>query len=255
MKIASFFALILCFVCVSSGRAAEVAQRGTLRVSFSGALSPRSLPRNGSAPIAATISGKISTTDGSDPPPLQRMEIAINRNGRLDPEALPTCQLEQIQPATTENAMRACRSAKVGEGQFSAAVAIPGQAPFPSKGAVTAFNGAEKGRPVILLHIYGTEPIPTSLTVPLRILSGKGQFGTILRGALPSVKADVGFVTGISLRLRGAAGKDSRRYLTAGCPAPKGFPTAVFPFARGSFYFVGGKTLSSTLTRTCHAIK
>jgi len=39
--------------------------------------------------------------------------------------------------------------------------------------------------------------------------------------------------------------------LTAGCPALKGFPGAVFPLARTSFGFAGGKTLTATLTRGC----
>jgi hypothetical protein len=41
-----------------------------------------------------------------------------------------------------------------------------------------------------------------------------------------------------------------RSYLSASCPAPKGFPGAAFPFARASFGF-GKQTLTSTLTRSC----
>jgi hypothetical protein len=42
-------------------------------------------------------------------------------------------------------------------------------------------------------------------------------------------------------------------YFSASCPAPKGFPGAVFPFAKASIGFQGGPTLGSTLTRTCKA--
>jgi hypothetical protein len=231
---------------------AELAAAGNLRVSFSGELKPRVLPRAKAAPISVRIGGRIFTTDKSDPPSLERIEIALNRDGRIDPKALPSCTAERIQPATTETALRVCGAAKVGEGSFSAAVAIPGQAPFPSRGDVTAFNGREHGRPVILLHIFGTEPVPTSLTVPLRITRGKGQFGTVLRGDLPSVDSNVGFVTGISLRLGG--GRRSRPYLAAGCPALDGSSLAVFSLARVSFAFAGTKTLRSTLLRSCRAI-
>ena len=101
------------------------------------------------------------TTDGSTPPQLRRFSIAINRNGRFDFAGLPACSLEEIQPSTTENAMRACGPSRVGVGSFTANVAISGQAPFPSTGKMVAFNGTEGGRPVIFAHVYGTEPVPT----------------------------------------------------------------------------------------------
>jgi hypothetical protein len=231
---------------------AEVAQQGTLRVSFSGSFSPKKLPRDGRAPIAVSFGGDVSTTDGADPPGLRRIEIAINRQGRLDPTAVPTCGLDQIQPASTAYARRVCARARVGQGLFNAAVSIPEEAPYPSRGAVTAFNGIRNGRPVIYLHIYGTEPLPTSFTLPLSIGRGHGSFGTILRGALPSVDAHVGFVTGITLNLNSVS-RNGRSYMSAGCPAPKGFTAAVFPLAKASFHFNGGPTLSRTLVRKCEA--
>jgi len=237
----------------ASASTAEIAQRGNLRVSFSGALAPKKLPRKGMAPVAVSLGGRISTTDGSDPPALERIEIALNRAGRLDPTALPSCRLEQIQPASTTYARKACAASQVGEGTFKAAVSIPEQSPYPSTGEVTAFNGEEGGRPVIFLHIYGTEPLPTSFTLPLTISHARGNFGTVLHGALPSVDAHVGFVTAISLRLGRAPRPGKHAYLSAGCPAPKGFPGAVFSLARASFGFSDGRTLASTLVRDCTA--
>jgi len=231
---------------------AEVAQRGNLRVSFSGALNPKKLPREGAAPISVQLGGRIFTTDGSDPPALSKIEIAINRAGRLEPKALPTCRLGQIQPASTDYARRVCGAARVGEGTFDASIAIPEQSPYPSQGTVTAFNGVQGGRPVIFLHIYGAEPVPTSFTLPLSFVRGDGSFGTVLRGELPSVDTHVGFVTGISLRLGGGR-PASRLYLTSGCPAPKGFSGAAFPLVRASFAFTEGPILSSTLMRSCTA--
>lgn len=233
---------------------AEPIQQGNLRVTFSGALNPKRLPRTGRKPVSVQIGGAISTTDGSLPPTFDHMEIALNRNGRLDPGAVPACRASEIQPSTTAYALRVCGASKVGEGQFDAAVAVPEQAPFPSAGEVVAFNGTEHGRPVLLLHIYGTTPVPTSLTVPLAIKRGKGEFTTVLSGDMPSVDAKVGFVKGISLRLDRKVGRHGRAYLSAGCPAPKGFPGAVFPLAKVAFSFGNGKTLRSTLVRNCHAI-
>jgi len=245
-------ALCLCFAAATWGQ--DLAQKGNLRVAFSGALNPKRLPRSGRKPVSVQIGGAITTTDGSLPPTFNHLEIALNNKGRLDPGALPTCRASEIQPSTTAYALQVCGRARVGEGTFDAAVAIPEQAPFPSVGEVVAFNGIEHGRPVILLHIYGTTPVPTSLTVPLAIKRGKGEFGTVLSGDMPSVDAKVGFVKGISLRLDRKVGRGGRAYLSAGCPAPKGFPGAVFSLAKVAFSFGGGRTLRSTLVRNCRAI-
>ena len=72
-----------------------------------------------------TVGGHIATTDKSAPPQLRQLAIAINRHGRLDPRGLPVCHLADIQPASTVEALRACRASRVGEGSFSANVAIP----------------------------------------------------------------------------------------------------------------------------------
>ncbi len=234
---------------------AEIAQKGNLRVAFQGSISPSALPRGGTAPIAVSLGGQVLTTDGSEPPQLQTIKIALNRAGRIDYGSLPACRLDQIQPATTQNAVRACAASKVGEGSFAANVAIPQQSPFPSTGRLIAFNGVEDGRPVIFAHVYGTEPLPTSFTLPMRISKTPGTYGTVLEAALPSVTASVAFVTAISMKLDRTfyvAGK-RRGYVSAGCPAPKGFPGATFPLARASFAFADGRILTSTLNRSCRA--
>jgi DNA-binding beta-propeller fold protein YncE len=233
--------------------ASEVSQRGLLRVSFSGEISPRSLPRRGAAPVTASLGGHIATTDGSAPPRLKRVSIAINRYGRIDPTGLPVCRLEDIQPSTSVGALQACRSSLIGEGRFSANVKLPQQSPFPAEGKVLAFNGAVHGRPVIFAHVYGTDPVPTSYVLPFSIDRGRGVYGTVLETSLPQVTGDWGYVTGLTLRLgrRFAYRGHAHSYISASCPAPKGFPGAVFPLMRISFDFGGGPDLSSILTRNC----
>jgi DNA-binding beta-propeller fold protein YncE len=233
----------------------EVVQRGSLRVSFDGKLTPHTLPRHGSAPVKVAVAAKIASSDGGDPPRLRQIAIAINRNGHFTPQGLPVCSLRDIQPSTTANALEACRGSLVGEGHFSAKVLLAQQAPFPSDGKVYAFNGTLHGKPAILAHVYGTDPVPTSFTLPFELRPTKGTFGTTLRASLPSVTGDSGYITGLSLNLgRGFSFHGQRRsYFSAGCPAPAGFPGAVFPFARASFAFAGKGSISSTLTRSCAA--
>jgi hypothetical protein len=245
--------VVLVALAAAVGARAETVRKGNLQVAFAGSLAPKSLPREGAAPISVHVGGHVSTTDDSSPPQLRRIAIEINRNGRLDYRGLPACTLRQVQPSTNEGALNACRRALVGEGRFSAEVKLPQQAPFPSEGKVLAFNGVEKGRPVIFAHVYGTEPIPTSYTLTMEIESTPGTFGTKLDISLPEVTSDVGFVTGIDLTLKRNFSYRGKRhsYLSAGCPAPKGFPGAVFPLARISFDFAGRKPLGTTLNRDC----
>jgi hypothetical protein len=232
---------------------AEVIQHGNLRLSFQGRLNPDRLPRDGAAPVAVSVGGHVTTTDGSPPPQLRKIEIDINRHGRFDYAGLPACRLEEIQPSTTQNALRACGPAQVGVGSFTANVAIPGQTPFPSAGKLVAFNGVEEGKPVIFAHVYGTKPVPTSFTLTLRMGQAKGSFGTTLTTYLPHVTGHAGFITGLVLNLHRTFRSRGKwhSYLSAGCPAPKGFSRAPFPLARASFSFAGGRTLRSTLNRTC----
>ena len=249
---ATFIALLLSLAMPTTG-SAEIAERGPLRVSFTGKLTPQALPRVGGAPVGVEVGGRITTSDGAPPPQLRRVSIAINRYGRFNPGSLPVCRIEEIQPATTEGALEACRSSLVGEGSFSAQVLLPAQAPFPSAGKVYAFNGTLDGNPAILAHVYGTEPAPTSFTLPFRIERiGAGTFGTLLSASLPRFTSDWGHITGLALRLgRSFARGGGGGYVSGTCPAPEGFPGATFSFARATFSFAGGIALHSTLVRGC----
>jgi hypothetical protein len=232
---------------------AETVQQGNLRVSFEGKLAPKTLPRSGEAPVSVSVSAKVTSTSAKAPPPMTQMSIAINKYGHLDSTGLPVCQLEQIQPATTDDALTACRDSLVGEGRFLATVV--GHAPFPSDGKVYAFNGELDGKPAILAHVYGTQPAPASYTLSFVVSKSKGTYGTTLKASLPPVKAGAGYISGIYLTLGKTYTYHGKKhsYFTASCPAPKGFSKAVFPFAKASVAFQGGQKLGSTLTRTCKA--
>jgi hypothetical protein len=231
----------------------ELVQKGPLRVSVTGKIAPHSLPRNGVAPVAVSVGGKISSTQPGGPPQLRRITIGINRHGTLDSEGLPVCRVRQIQPSTDQQAFEACGASLVGEGHFSADIKIPSQSPFPSDGRIMAFNGRLGGKPAILAHIYGAKPLPTSYVLPFAIHRSRGTFGTVLEASLPNVTGEWGFVKGVEMtlsrqfRFHGAR----RSYLSAGCPAAEGFRSAFFDLAKTSFSFAGGVTLSSLLSRRC----
>lgn len=234
---------------------AELLQKGPVRVSLSATLSPTALPRHGTAPISVSIGGHISSTSPGGPPQLKAVSFAFNRAGRLDLSGLPRCRLGHIDPSTTSEALAACAPSLVGEGHFSANVRFPEQSPFPSEGKVLAFNGVLNGSPVIFAHIYGIEPVPTSFVLALAISHARGTFATVLSASLPEATGEWGYVTGLTLKLgrTSASHGSAHSFLSAGCPAPAGFPGALFPLVRSSFAFAGGRTLTATLTRACRA--
>jgi hypothetical protein len=243
-------ALVLCTAALAS---AEITQEGNLRVSFQGGISPHALPRKGTAPVKVTLTGKIKTTDGVPPPQLRTIEMAINRNGKLDYKGLPACHYHQIQPASTQEAIETCPDSVIGTGKFKAHVVLPEQSPFPSSGEVIAFNGIFHGRHVIFAHVYGTVPLPQSNVLVFELGRASGTYRTTLTATLPQVVAEWGYVSGVSLSLNRIfkyKGK-TRSYISAGCPAPKGFPGAPFTFARASFSFEDGRVLVATMTRSC----
>jgi hypothetical protein len=235
--------VILAAFCLAAAAVAEVAQRDGVRVVVAGGMSPTELPRS-DIPVAVSMSGHISATVPGALPKLETISIAINSHGKLRGSDLPACRLGRISPSTTAEALAACRSSLIGAGHFSADVKIPEQSPFPSAGKILAFNGRLRGRPAIFAHVYGTDPVPTSYVLSFAIHRGRGTYGTLLQAALPQVTGEWGYVTGVSLSLQ-------PRFVTASCPAPPGFPGAVFPLMKTSFGFAGGLTLDSTLTRSC----
>lgn len=235
---------------------AETVQHGNIRIKFQGGLTPKRLPRSGVSPVKVSVGVKISGVGDATPPVLRQIALRINKEGAFDRAGLPACTFEEIQPTTDSDALAACGSSLVGEGRFSAQVGFGGQAPFPADGKILAFNGTYLGHPAIFAHVFGTSPVPTSYTLPFLMTPLKGTYGTLLSASLPNTAGTSGYITGLSLELgRSFTARGSRRsFISAGCPAPKGFPGATFPFVHAAFTFAGGEKVSSTVTRNCQAI-
>jgi hypothetical protein len=241
---------------LSAGLAqAELSQDGNVRISFSSNFSPHSLPRDRLAPVTIDVQGAIGTTDGSHPPPVRRIEIALNRHGRLSTQGLPACTGPLLQSTSTEAALNRCRQALVGRGRFGADVDFSGEGPIAATGRMLAFYGKSNGRKALLLHLFITTPVRTTFVLPLTISHrAKGLFGTVLSARIPTLAGGLGSVTRIDLTIgrEYAYRGQPRSFISASCPAPAGFPGAVFTLARGSFYFAGGKKIDTTLARDCH---
>lgn len=256
MKPAWLIALALLVTLAAAGIArAEKEKEGNLVVSFDGGISPQSLPREGTAPVAVNIDSTFQTTDGTDPPPqLREISIAINREGKMFNRGLPTCGIRKIQPSTTAAARKACGGAIVGTGHVRVRVNLPTQPPFTFKGPLLVFNAKPVGgKRRLLAQVYGTKP-PSAFVLTFKILKQEGTFGTVIRTRLPSSASRWAYVTHFDMTLRRIytyRGKQ-RSFVSASCGAPAGFPGAVYQFARGRFTFAGDRQVTSTLVRNCN---
>jgi hypothetical protein len=234
----------------------EVVQKGGLIVSFGGSIAPRALPRVGTAPVGVSVSGRVRTPGRGLPPSLRRISLEVNRNGVLFRRGLPTCELSQLQATGTGQALAACGKAQVGSGAVGGVIAIPEQGPLPFHGRVVAFNGRlSDGRPAILAHLYTPQPLPQTFILAFRVERLAGTFGTRFVAVVPKRTRRITHITSFSLHLRRTYrfGGRLRSYLSAGCPAPAGFPGTTFPLVRANYRFDGGPNIGSTLVRTCRA--
>jgi hypothetical protein len=236
---------------------AELAQKGNLQVAFNGNIFPSKLPRSEPAPVSVQMGGKIKTTDKSTPPKLERIVLDINANGIIDTKGLPTCPLGKLNSISSAGARRACGDALVGHGNVTSRVSLPGQGAFASNGPLLAFNGRFKGHQAVFAQVASGAPLPLTYVIVFEVKKTKGTFGTSLVGTLPPIASEYGYISAFDLSL----GRNytfhghKMSFASASCPAPSGFPGAVFPFAKASYEFAGATTLSSKLVRQCKVRK
>ena len=225
---------------------------GELLVTFNADFSPNVLPRDRPAPVTIEIHGNVATTDGSHPPPLRRLEVALNRNGRLFTKGLPVCRPALLQSTNTEIALNRCRGALVGQGRFRAQVMLERE--IPAAGKILAFNSRTNGKQSLILHFFAAAPVRFTLVAPLTIGRRKeGEFGTLLRAKIPRLVGDLGSVTEIDLKIGKRyffAGKQ-RSYISAACATSPNLEIGFFPFTRATFRFKEHRKIEETLFRTC----
>jgi hypothetical protein len=232
----------------------ESVQQGNLRIAFDAGFSPHALPRARAAPVRVRLDGSVATADGSRPPELRGISIALNRYGRLTTRGLPVCRPGALQAVSSATALERCRGALLGRGGFGAHLALEGQKPVRIDGRVLGFNSELHGRTAIAVHIAAMSPVQASVVLMFGIRHRRrGQFGTVLSTRIPTIAGDLGYVTDVSLSFGRRYSHRGKRlsFLSAACAAPSGFPGAIFPFARGSFLFADGRRLTSTVVRDC----
>jgi hypothetical protein len=233
----------------------ERTQRGNLIVAVNGNVSPLRLPRDHPAPVALSIDGRVRTADGSPLPRLTRISLSLAGHGLLFTRGLPVCPRARIRNADSRQALARCRSALVGRGELHAVAFIPHQDPFPIHSSLLAFNGrTARGGPAVWVHAFVGSP-PASVVLPFVVRRGTGTLRTVLTMKVPRSVGTLPHLAGFQLILsrrfpyRGVP----RSYLSAFCPAPKGFTAGFLSLARATYAFADGRRLHVEAVRSCRS--
>jgi hypothetical protein len=247
-------AIAAALICFASLANAAVVQQGNLRITVTSQIQPYKLPRDKPAPIAVFVAGHLSAPQGGIPAQLKRLTVRVNRHGLLQSKGLAVCEISQLQPASTERALANCSEALIGSGQFWAHIVLPDQGAYPTHGRLLIFNGKRNGKPVLLTHIFTSNPFFSSFVLSFAIRHiAKGTYGTELSASLPQALGSWGYVDRIKLTLRRKYTYKGQHlsYFNSGCPAPKGVPRVVFPLALASFDFAAGVSLAAKVEKSC----
>jgi hypothetical protein len=242
-------------LCAGIPARAELSKEGDLVTSFDGGLSPTRLPRKTAVPVAVRVAGNVKSASGNSAalPQLRTISVAINRQGRLFDRGLPTCRVRRIQPSTQAAARRICGGALVGSGHVTVQVRLSGQPNFTVKAKMLAFNGPRhNGHKLILAQAYARKP-PGAFVLTFRLTQHSGVFGTVMSTTLPRSALSWAYLTHFDLTLRRTyTYRGARRsYVSAACTAPDGFASAFFPFAKATYVFTNGASLTTSVTRRC----
>ena len=246
-------ALLVALTLTGSARA-EIRQEGDIVVAVDGGISPRALPRTGTAPVTVTLDSTFKSAEGSDPPPqLRTIAVGINRGGTIFDRGLPICRVRRIQPTTIKAARRICGGAIVGSGHVQVRVHLTNQPPFTFKGPMLVFHAKPAGgHRRLLAQVYGRKP-PSAFVLTFNVLEENDIFGTVIKTTLPKPAREWAYVTHFDMKLHRVYTYQGQKhsFISAGCAAPEGFPGAVYPFARANFGFAENQHVVTTLIRDC----
>lgn len=251
--LAVLLAAIALSALMAADAGAECSGGGGVVACLDVSIAPRLLPRHRPAPISVTLNGKVRADAGASPPHLARLEVAFGARGGLDTTGLPRCSQARLRNATARQALSRCGGALVGRGTIEAEVPLNPEDPLLAHARVLAFNGSERGRPVVWAHAYSASP-PVSFVLPFYIRRhSAGAFGMLVRAPVATALGRWPRLRSFELTLgrRYRAGRVWRSYLSADCPLPPRFHTLALPLARATYGFSGGPTLSTTILRRC----
>jgi hypothetical protein len=215
---------------------------------------PKKLSKTKATPVTLKVTTKTATTTAANgvPSPAIRAVVDFDKNASLYTKGVPTCDPSKLQSTSTEAALAACGNAKIGSGSGTALLAV-GTKVFPEPTVITAFNGVPQGgRPVVLLHAYGSSPVQTTLVLVGTVSKlDKEGFGPRLDVEIPKIAGGTGAITEftVTINKRYRYKGQQRSYVSAKCPNSKKLK------ARATFTYNDGESLTATSKQSCKQLK
>ncbi len=193
-----------------------------------------------------TKTGTVTNPTGV-PSPAVHAVIDFDKGAKLFTKGLPTCDAAKIQSASTEVAEENCGKAKIGSGSAHALLRS-GTNVYNIAQTVTAFNGVPQGgKPVVLLHVYGTTPVQTTLVLVGTVSNyNKEGYGPRLDITIPLIVNGQGALTEFEVTIdkkytyKGA----KQSFISAECDNGS-FKT------RAAFTYLDGTELTATHSQKC----
>jgi len=217
-------------------------------------IKPKKLSKTTYTPGALEVTTKVtnSTRTGGVPVPAERAVVDFDKNSKIFTKGIPTCDPAKLQNTSTEVALQQCGKAKIGGGTASALLPV-GSTIYTVNQVVTAFNGIPQGgKPVVILHTYGTSPIQTTLVLIGPVINySKEGYGPRIDLVIPKIAGGTGALTDFNVTISKKykyKGK-SVSFISAKCPNSKKLKS------RGAFTFADGETATPKYTQTCKQAK
>jgi hypothetical protein len=177
---------------------------GNLELTANGGFSPKALSKTKQTPIELKASGEVKEADGSHPPAVRELIIEGDKNAEIHVKGIPTCTSGKLQATDTNAALKACKSALIGEGQTTAQVAFAEQKPIDVPTTLQLFNGGEKGGKITwYAHAYFSNPISGAIVTTVTITKHKhGRFGTLAVAKIPQITGGSGSIISFNLKIK-----------------------------------------------------
>jgi hypothetical protein len=248
--IAGLAALVALSIPVSAALAGEtVSGPDGNTQSIEASVSPKGLYKKTASPASLSVEVVTGSTTAANgvPSPATHDVIDFDQNLSLATKGLPTCNAAKLQNTTTEAAEKACGEAIIGKG--NAITLLPLGTLYTEPVKVTAFNGVPQGgKPVVLLHAYGVNPVQTTLVLTGVVSDyNKEGYGPRLDVTIPPLAGGFGAITDFKVKIQKSWTYQGKKmsFVNAKCPASKKLKY------RGAFTYKDGTTINASNTQAC----
>lgn len=240
---------IVASVAIAGPVGAPVATKDGNSQAVGAVITPKKLPKKTFAPANLEVTTKLTTTAASGVPnPTVNVVIDFDKNATIFTKGIPTCDPAKLQNTSTEVAKQQCGKAEIGKGTAEALLPV-GEKVFPAAQIVTAFNGIPQGgKPVVILHSYGTTPVQTTLVLVGTVEKlNKEGYGPRLNVNVPLIAGGAGALTYFNVKIDKKYKYKGKpvSFLSAKCPSSKKLKT------RSVFTFKDGETSNPTYQQSC----